>query len=349
MNIEQIDYSSVIHNLKQKLETVNDIETEALTSIQEGKFPHLLAALPSILSGYDIFEDKITSREDLAEYLNNRFQITDKKTAIEAIRVFLFENTQLQYEQFKSFWDGNPVFELKDLEEKSKDYFEKCMDFAHQFSNIVNELGFAAFDYGEAIRMAKECYSIGYLEQEDYNFMINDIANRAFRQFDSFEEYAISYLCGGTYFIYYSSGLQKEYADNMFQTLFGGISELFFKHEQIWKHYTWPTGKKYFPKLRETRKLIEDTKGCLVSDRISIDGCPIGCMTRVDASEGNPDSGWQFFSGDESQEYMEDLTHVQVFSLNTLCNYDNHIIEHLQEPTGSTLSRMPNGTFQKVN
>lgn len=348
MNIEQPDYCTIIKNLKHKMQSESISEKQPVEHTKDGIFPHLLAALPSLLSGYELQADRIESREDLKEYLNNRFQITDKQTAIEGIRLFLFENTHLQFEQFKSFWEGQPVFELKDLEEKSKDYFVQCKEFAHQFYQEIKDFGFAGFDYGESIRMAKECFTVGYLEEADYQFMLSDIANRAFRQFNSWEEYAISYLCGGTYFIYYSSGLQKEYADNMFQTLFGGISELYFKGDQLWNTNAWPEGKKYFLQVKEVKQLIEDNRGCLVSDRISIEGCPIGYMVREEPSEGNPDSGWQFFAGDEDPAYLEDLSKVQVFALNTVCNYEQRIVELLDAPVGSAYERREDGSFQQV-
>ena len=60
--------------------------------------------------------------------------------------------------------------------------------------------------------MAKECYSVGYLSEEGYHFMLNDIANRAFYTFDSWEDYALSYVCGGTYYLYCKSGGNEEFA-----------------------------------------------------------------------------------------------------------------------------------------
>lgn len=344
MTIKNPDYLEIIENLKRKLKN-NEVKDK-----QEATFeilPHLIGALPSVLTGYAVFGNKIKSRseEDLKQYLESRFEIKDKNSAIEKIRQFVFENTQLQFMQFQGFWEGKPPFDLKDLDDKSKDYFDKCKNFAQQFYDLVKNKGFAAFDFGEGIRMAKESYSVGYLSDEEYQFMINDIANRAFRLYDGFEDFAISYLCGGTYFLFYTSGAQIEYADQMFQTLFGGISELFFSGDKLWSSYMWPQAKKYFKNMIDIHKMIEDERGCLVSDRISMDGCQIGYMVRCEPSEGNPDSGWQFFYGNEDQEYLNDVNHVQVFSLNTICNYDPEIIPFLDSPVGSAYARDKDGKF----
>lgn len=345
MDAGQLSYVELIGNLKKKIEQERK---EEITQATMEELPHLIAALPSILTGYDVFSDKVTQREDLKEYLEKRFSITDKKSAIEQIRMFVFENTQLQFEQLKGFWEGKPSFDTKDMKENTREYFEKCKTFAEQFYPIVKDKGFAAFDFGEGIRMAKECYSAGYLEDDDYQFMLKDLGQRAFRMYDGFEDYAISYLCGGTYFMYYTSGASQEYADHMFQTLFGGISELFFKGEQLWNHHVWPEVKKYFKEIKEVKKLIEDQKGCLVTDRISLEQAPIQYMVRQEPSEGNPDSGWQFFAGDESPEYLADMNHVQVFALNTVCNYDPSIIPLLDHPVGSAFIRKQDGSFEKV-
>lgn len=345
MNIENPSYPEIIDNLITKMMKES---IEEKKEIKKEEMQHILSALPCLLTGYDLFEDKLSTRDDLKEYLEKRFTITDNKSAVESIRQFLFENTQLQFQQFVGFWENEPPFDIAKMDEKSKAYFENCKTFAKQFYPLVKDFGFAAFDFGECIRMAKECYTVGYISEDEYHFMVEDIANRAFRQFENFEDYAISYLCGGTYFMFYTTGGQEEYASQMFQTLFAGVSELFFKNDKLWNSYAWPKGKKYFKQLKEVKKLIEDKNGCLVTDRISIDGCAIGYMVREEPSEGNPDSGWQFYSGDESPEYLKEIDHVSVFALNTICNYDEAIIPLLDAPVGTAYARKENGTFEKV-
>ena len=120
MTIKNPDYLEIIENLKRKLKN-NEVKDK-----QEATFeilPHLIGALPSVLTGYAVFENKIKSRseEDLKQYLESRFEIKDKNSAIEKIRQFVFENTQLQFMQFQGFWEGKPPFDLKDLDDKSKD------------------------------------------------------------------------------------------------------------------------------------------------------------------------------------------------------------------------------------
>ena len=42
--------------------------------------------------------------------------------------------------------------------------------------------------------------------------------------------------------------------------------------------------------------------------------------------DGDIDSGWQFFAGDESQEYCDEPGHFGVYGVNTVCNYDRSIL-----------------------
>lgn len=60
---------------------------------------------------------------------------------------------------------------------------------------------------------------------------------------------------------------------------------------------------------------------------------------------GRPDSGWRFLKGDEDDEYMGDADNHHVFSLNTICNYDEDIIPYLELEVGSVLVRISESGF----
>lgn len=86
-------------------------------------------------------------------------------------------------------------------------------------------------------------------------------------------------------------------------------------------------------------------KGCIVSDLITKEGWKVGYMFRDEPVENQPDSGWHFFKGDESEEYSHDANNFHVFALNTVCNYDKDIIPYLNLPIGTHLIRVNNGKF----
>ena len=85
-------------------------------------------------------------------------------------------------------------------------------------------------------------------------------------------------------------------------------------------------------------------QGCFATNRITVDGKKIGYMYREepDLDSDFPDSGWRFFAGDEDEEYTENPDNINIFSLNTICNYDSAIIPYLDAPYGSRFVRSGN-------
>ena len=87
-------------------------------------------------------------------------------------------------------------------------------------------------------------------------------------------------------------------------------------------------------------------EGCLVSNKITKDGWKVGYMYREEPDEGVPDSGWRFMQGKESDEYNSDSSNINVFALNTICNYDPDIIPYLNSPIGTVLIRISEHEFE---
>lgn len=83
----------------------------------------------------------------------------------------------------------------------------------------------------------------------------------------------------------------------------------------------------------------EYNAGCIASDRITVDGCKVGYFSREEPLANMPDSGWRFWSGDESDEYASDVGNFTVFNTNTICNYDREIIPFLEAPCGCEFVR----------
>jgi hypothetical protein len=90
--------------------------------------------------------------------------------------------------------------------------------------------------------------------------------------------------------------------------------------------------------------LATNRGGCIASDRITVDGQPVGYMYR-EATTNDLDSGWRFLAGDESEEYMTDSRKHSVYDVNTIANYDPSIIPLLDAPEGAAFERDPE-TFE---
>ena len=100
----------------------------------------------------------------------------------------------------------------------------------------------------------------------------------------------------------------------------------------------------FFKKKADNVYRANINDGCLATDRISFDGEEVGYMYREhpDTDSETPDSGWRFFAGNETDEYINTPENIKNFSLDTICDYDPDIIPYLNSPYGSAWVRQGN-------
>lgn len=89
----------------------------------------------------------------------------------------------------------------------------------------------------------------------------------------------------------------------------------------------------------EIKDLALGMGACIATDMITVEGCKVGYMYR-DKPFQEPDSGWRFFSGTETQEYVDDADNSMLYDVNTIANYDPAIIPYLHLPIGTELERI---------
>ena len=101
-------------------------------------------------------------------------------------------------------------------------------------------------------------------------------------------------------------------------------------------------------KLRsdQIKPLIDGYGACIASDMITVDGFPVRFMYREEP-DNEVDSGWRFFSGFESDEYVNDPGNAAYYQTNTIANYDPSIIPLLDSPVGSVFEK-PSQTEQFI-
>ena len=109
--------------------------------------------------------------------------------------------------------------------------------------------------------------------------------------------------------------------------------------------------EKRFAIPREELKEVyqgDGPQGCIATDRIVVDGVPVGYCYREEPDAGDEawDSGWRFTAGDESDAYMDDLDRSGIYALNTICNYDPEVIPLLDSEPGTAWSRGEDGVFR---
>ncbi|MES1221374.1 MAG: DUF2185 domain-containing protein [Bacteroidota bacterium] len=97
--------------------------------------------------------------------------------------------------------------------------------------------------------------------------------------------------------------------------------------------------KKFKLKAEEIVQLIEPMGACIATDKITVEGELVDYMVREEPNN-DIDSGWQFFSGTEDQDYVDDPNNSSIYDVNTIANYDKSIIPYLDLPIGTQLERI---------
>ncbi len=99
----------------------------------------------------------------------------------------------------------------------------------------------------------------------------------------------------------------------------------------------------------QIQPLAEGHGGCFATDMITVENRGVGYMYREEPSN-DTDSGWRFFSGHESQEYVDDHANTEVYDVNTIANYSPDIIPLLDAPFGTAFERdSESGRFVPVD
>jgi hypothetical protein len=75
---------------------------------------------------------------------------------------------------------------------------------------------------------------------------------------------------------------------------------------------------------------------CFATNMIMKQGHPVTYMYREEPDNAD-DSGWRFFSGHESQEYVDDPSNTQVYPVAFVAQSTPDIVPHLLAPAGSQL------------
>jgi hypothetical protein len=103
-----------------------------------------------------------------------------------------------------------------------------------------------------------------------------------------------------------------------------------------------PMQKQFALRADQIKPLAPNRGGAIASDRITVDGKPVGYMYRSEP-HNSQDSGWAFLAGDEDDTYMADSSRHGIYDVNTIANYDPAIIPHLDAPVGSAFVREGDG------
>lgn len=256
---------------------------------------------------------------------------------------------QDHYLDFEAVWEGRPLFELASLNPEAAGSFLQARNFSAQFYPLVGHLGYLGWDVSERMGHLRAALACGLLTREEFDELAEEQIVQA-QAFHSWEEYAASLVCGALYWDFRQGTplpeLQKA------QRLWMDLVRALLANDAAWDSGFWyiPKREKAYRLWPSEMKLLlpdwEGPNGCFATDRITVDGCKVGWCYREEPETSFPDSGWRFFSGDESEDYIADIGHTGIFDLNTLCNLDPEIVSLLTAPYRSAFVRGEDRKFR---
>lgn len=93
---------------------------------------------------------------------------------------------------------------------------------------------------------------------------------------------------------------------------------------------------------------INELQRCIVSNHILKDGLSVGFCYREEMNVNFNDSGWRFFAGDETPEYMKNPNNAEVVTLREIIEIDCDVLKLLDAPINRAFARDDNGNFVEV-
>ena len=269
-------------------------------------------------------------KEQVRQHLKRMFNVADKDSLIQAC-MHMYQGSR-EYEQFMTFWKDAPMFDLKELNEDGRRRFDNCRDLAGAFYPLVKEKGFYAWDINERIGLCRSAAACGMISDEEFWQITDEWVKQAQVFYHSYEEYAISCLCGAVY----EMGRYEPDVSG-FLEINRNLTDNLLGEGGAWRRNAW-----YVPEKREWAGLLKANPGCFVT-RKALDTGYIGYMYCEEPETDYPDSGWRFFAGDEPDEYVNNADNVVICGLNTICNLSPDIMAYLHAKPGRRFGRQEEG------
>ena len=279
-------------------------------------------------------------------YLKSVFGVTDQESLLAFCDEHLCCNDN--YLDFEGFWEGRPPFSPVELNRESAAFFLEARDFSAQFYPLLGHQGYLAWDISESMGLLRAGLACGLLPREDFDRLAEPWVLRA-QIFGSWEEYAASLVCGALYWDFRQGSKLPELQAALRMWL--DQVRALLANDAAWDSGFWYTPKRdkefrLWPS--EFRRYLTDWTGprdCFITDEVTVEGKKIGWCYREEPEEDFPDSGWRFFSGEESDDYLNDPQNTSLADLNSACNFDPDILPLLSAPYGSAFARGEDGKF----
>ena len=341
-----------------ELEAFRESVSGVANDVEYTKYPDfqiLVAAVHSLMKHNDFTSIQLkdaqgvgAEQDKVESNLRDNFGVVDSETAAQVVGRACFRGCQWQYSQFEMYDSGDFKEEVAKLSPSGQESFLKSKEFSDQFKAVLGAPGYVAWDMALGVDLLRESVFCDYFNEVTARKMMDDLMKPLLGSFQSWADFAVSFIAGGTYSAYKNSKFDLKVAEEEFDSLMGMARKLFEDETvNVWKAFAWYKKKDYFPTLdkENLKTLVNTEQGCFVSDRISVDGARPCYVYREEPFKNFPDSGWRFFAGDESKEYTADINNSNIFPLNVVANFDESIIPLLDAEVNTAFIRKEGEEF----
>ncbi len=344
-------YAYMEHIAKEVMEFCKELdempENPSPRSVDRKEFTLLLSGIsacrkiPGIQNhmGYETLYH-CENEKDAAEaraFLQKMYEI--RPHDLESLKVALIREFSEceQYEQFRTFWLGSPMFSLDELRPEGRAWFVKSRDMAEAFSPVVKERGFYAWDINERIGLCRKAAACGMITDEEFWELTDLWVRQAQVFYHSWKEYAVSCLCGAVYFM----RREKEEQLEAFLKLNMNLIRQLFAEGMAWQKSTW-----YQPQEREWVEMFDLRQECLITKK-ALEEERIGYMYRQNPEEDFTDCGWRFMAGDETEEYVNEPGNIIVCQYSMVCNIEPSVRAYFYSDRGKQYEKV-NGEWREI-
>lgn len=238
---EEVVEETTLHEemLTKLREVFTEAESKQKNSLLCGKqeFGVLLGAVPAILYNFDNFIHVAAKHPLNKEQMLDMLNAENKEDVIMQVRRNVFAGCQCDVEDFMEVQAGTSEIDLEAFAPEAKEAFTSCMAFAHRLLPYTKS--FLAWDISEGIKILRFAYMCEFMTLEEVYNEMEFLISVALQTFSSWSDYAISLICGGTYYYYKWGGRNEAKAIDVFDDLVAACVQLLLKEEGAWITHNW--------------------------------------------------------------------------------------------------------------
>lgn len=143
-------------------------------------------------------------KEAVKDYLLRFYGIKDIDSLKETFRREF--SIDAHYEDLKAYINGEPNFDLNELNSEGRAVFKSCIMFIERIIDKIPEGGLLAWDLSERIGLLRLAYGCDILSNSDYVTAISVYTDEAKKWYSSWEEYIKGVIFGGAFYMFWSGG-----------------------------------------------------------------------------------------------------------------------------------------------